>query len=349
MGVVRISGPRAIALAGTLLDRTEDLTPRHATLGRIVDDSHGATPSGIDQVVATFFPQPGSYTGEDVVELSAHGSPVLLDRIVSLVLVHGGRLAEPGEFTLRAFLNGRLDLLQAEAVADLVVAVTPLQARVAFDQLEGTMTGRIAEADRELLDLIARLEASLDFPEEGYHFIESGEVVRAVGKIVARIRALLSGAGTGRLIREGCQVVILGKPNVGKSTLFNYLVGSNRAIVAPEAGTTRDFITEVIDLDGLAVDVARTIADEVTGDGGDLVRITHSSKWSAGADALSRFLGIFRDHGRFGRAWADRVDSNAEGPERAGECAGQNLDAAFRGPVSGTATSAAAADTANID
>lgn len=258
VGVVRISGPRAIALAGTLLDRTEDLTPRHATLGRIVDDSHGATPSGIDQVVATFFPQPGSYTGEDVVELSAHGSPVLLDRIVSLVLVHGGRLAEPGEFTLRAFLNGRLDLLQAEAVADLVDAVTPLQARVAFDQLEGTMTGRIAEADRELLDLIARLEASLDFPEEGYHFIESGEVVRAVGKIVARIRALLSGAGTGRLIREGCQVVILGKPNVGKSTLFNYLVGSNRAIVAPEAGTTRDLITEVIDLDGLAVTLIDT-------------------------------------------------------------------------------------------
>ena len=245
-------------MAGKLLDRVEDLEPRYATLVRILDHEQGPTPSGIDQVVATFFPLPSSYTGEDVVELSAHGSPVLLERIVSLCLALGARLAEPGEFTLRAFLNGRLDLVQAEAVADLVDAVTPLQARVAFDQLEGTITKLIAEVDRELFDLIARLEASLDFPEEGYHFIESGEVARAVKGVLNKTNRLLSGASTGRLIRDGCQVVILGKPNVGKSTIFNRLVGSDRAIVAPKAGPTRDLVTEVIGLDGFALTLVDT-------------------------------------------------------------------------------------------
>ena len=165
----------------------------------------------------------------------------------------GARLAEPGEFTLRAYLNGRLDLVQAEAVADLVDAVTPLQARVAFDQLEGTVTGRITELDRQLFDLIARLEASLDFPEEGYHFVDPGAVAEAVGGIRRQVETLLDGAARGRLIREGCQVVILGTPNVGKSSLFNRLLGAERAIVTEVAGTTRDLVTDVTDLDGLAV------------------------------------------------------------------------------------------------
>src|SRR5205807_5381752 len=129
--------------------------------------------AAIDQVIATFFPGPRSYTGEDVVELSAHGSPVILRAIVSSAIDCGARLAEPGEFTLRAFLNGRLDLPRAEAVADLIEAVTPLQARAAFDQLEGTLTRTIGEIDRALFDLIARLEASVDFPDEGYHFLDA--------------------------------------------------------------------------------------------------------------------------------------------------------------------------------
>ena len=252
LGVVRLSGPGASTIAGALLDRSEPLRPRHATLARIVDQT-AVVSIAVDQVVATSFPRPGSYTGDDVVEICAHGSPVLLSRIVTLARAAGARLAEPGEFTLRAYLNGRLDLVQAEAVADLVEAVTPLQARVAFDQLEGTVTVRIRELDRQLFDLIARLEASLDFPAEGYHFVEAGEVVVVVGAIRGQVEALLDGAARGRLIREGCQVVILGKPNVGKSTLFNQLLGVVRAIVTPVAGTTRDLVTEVTDLDGLAV------------------------------------------------------------------------------------------------
>ena len=252
LGVVRLSGPRAAAIAGTLLGRSEPLRPRHATMARILDHTVGEG-AAIDQVVATAFPCPDSYTGDDVVEISAHGSPVVLDRIIALACARGARLAEPGEFTFRAYLNGRLDLVQAEAVGDLIDAVTPLQARVAFDQLEGTITGHIKDIESRLFDLIARLEASLDFPEEGYHFVEAGEVADGVGAVRLQVERLLKGAVRGRLIREGCQVVILGKPNVGKSSLFNRLLGVARAIVTPVAGTTRDLVTDMTDLDGLAV------------------------------------------------------------------------------------------------
>lgn len=271
LGVVRISGPRASAVAGALLDRARPLEPRRATVVRLVARSaRGSTP--VDRVVATSFPGPASYTGEDVVEISAHGSPVLLEQIVDLACRSGARLAGAGEFTLRAFLRGRLDLVQAEAVADIVDAVTPLQARVAFDQLEGTITGRIAEVDRELLDLTARLEASLDFPEEGYRFVEPGEVAGAIGELRRRVRELLAGADRGRLIREGCQVVVLGRPNVGKSSVFNRLLGACRAIVTPVAGTTRDLVTETVDLDGVAVSLIdsagiRATADPVEAEG----------------------------------------------------------------------------------
>ena len=265
LGVVRISGPRAVAVARALLDGPTFLQPRRATVTRLVLRA-GDAATAIDRVVATSFPGPGSYTGEDVVEICAHGSPVLLEQIVAHACRSGARLANPGEFTLRAFLHGRVDLVQAEAVADLVDAVTPLQARVAFDQLEGTVTERIADLDRRLLDLTARLEASLDFPEEGYHFIESSEVARSIAELSERVQALLAGAAAGRLIREGCRVVVLGRPNVGKSSVFNRLLGSSRAIVTPVAGTTRDLVTDTLDLEGLAVGLVDTAGIRATGD-----------------------------------------------------------------------------------
>ena len=226
----------------------------------------------IDEVVATYFPAPHSYTAEDVVEISAHGSVALLRDIVRAAIGAGARLAEPGEFTLRAFLNGRLDLVQAEAVADLVDAVTPLQARVAFDQLEGTLTRAIGALDRELFDLVARLEASVDFPDEGYHFVGPGEAGAALGGVRDGIDQLLATSASGRVIREGRHIAILGKPNVGKSSLFNQLVGTDRAIVAAGPGTTRDMLRETIDLDGIRlglVDTAgiRASDDEVEREG----------------------------------------------------------------------------------
>jgi tRNA modification GTPase len=280
IGVVRMSGPGARGVARAILTAGHDLEPRHATLTGVfaagtpalserAPDSRveGRTsPRRIDEVVATFFPAPHSYTAEDVVEISAHGSPALLREIVRAAIAAGARLAEPGEFTLRAFLNGRLDLVQAEAVADLVDAATPLQARVAFDQLEGTLTRAIGALDRDLFDLAARLEASVDFPEEGYHFVAPGEAAAALARVRDGIDALLATSASGRVIREGRHIAILGKPNVGKSSLFNRLVGTDRAIVASGPGTTRDMLHESIDLDGIRLALVDTAGIRVSED-----------------------------------------------------------------------------------
>jgi tRNA modification GTPase len=223
-----------------------ELAPRHATFTRLT-----AARGAADQVILTYFPAPHSYTGEDVVEISAHGSPVLLRAIVEAAMARGARMAEPGEFTLRAFLHERIDLVQAEAVRDLIEAVTPLQARAAYDQLEGTLTSEICRIDRRLFDLTVRLEASLDFPEEGYHFIESGDAARDIGALVSELDGLLGSAAQGRLIREGLQVVLAGRPNAGKSSLFNCLAGAGRAIVTDTPGTTRDLVTETVDVLGV--------------------------------------------------------------------------------------------------
>jgi tRNA modification GTPase len=178
--------------------------------------------------------------------------------VVRRALDAGARLAEPGEFTLRAFLNGKRDLIQSEAVADLIDAVTPLQARVAFDQLEGTLTRSIAAIDAALFDVIARLEASLDFPDEGYHFVEPSRAAGEIAGVMSAIDELLVDAAAGRVIREGATVVIAGRPNVGKSSVFNTLAGAERAIVTAIPGTTRDLVTETVDIDGIAVSLVDT-------------------------------------------------------------------------------------------
>jgi tRNA modification GTPase len=273
LGVVRISGSEAPRIAQRLTGRSEPWQPRHATFVTVAAGTalpttrgeswpgtrgQGQTAGLSDQAVVTFFPAPHSYTGEHVVEVGAHGSPVILRSIVEAAMAEGARLAEPGEFTLRAFLHGKLDLIQAEAVADLIDAATPAQARVAFDQLEGTLTAKIQEIESSLFDLVARLEASLDFPDEGYHFVARAGAAEELGDIRTRIAQLLAQAARGRLIREGAQIAIVGTPNVGKSSLFNALLNTNRAIVTAIPGTTRDLLTERADLGGLSVSLVDT-------------------------------------------------------------------------------------------
>ncbi len=282
IGVVRLSGPQAASIVCRFTNR-ERFEPRHATLVRVI----GEDGASIDHAVVTHFPSPHSYTGDDVVELSTHGSPVVLDAVVRAAVRAGARLANPGEFTLRAYLHGRIDLVQAEAVGELIDAVTPMQARVAFDQLDGTLTAQLREIDRALLDLIAPLEASLDFPEEGYHFIEPGAAATALDGIAASIDRLLADAACGRLIREGMTVAIAGRPNAGKSSLFNRLAGAARAIVTDVAGTTRDLLTERVDIAGVPFTIVDTAGlRQRAGDAIELEGIARAQQAVAAADVL---------------------------------------------------------------
>jgi len=312
IGVVRLSGPEAHAIAQRVTTHREAFEPRHATLTKVrlkpevttevrlkadatykiglADASSRTSSDTIDHAVVTYFPAPASYTGDDVVEISAHGSPVVLRAIVAAAIDAGARHAEPGEFTLRAFLNGRIDLMQAEAVADLIDAATPLQARAAFDQLEGTLTGTIREIDATLFDAIARLEASVDFPEEGYHFVEPDAIAHEIDVVLAKTRALLDEGRRGRLIREGVQVAIVGRPNVGKSSLFNALVGASRAIVTDVPGTTRDLVTEVIDLDGVRVTFVDTAGLRETADAIEAEGVARSKQSTDVADLVLQVI-----------------------------------------------------------
>lgn len=291
IGVIRISGPQATVVSQSILQLPGVLEPRRATVTAVVS-SPDRRP--VDQVVATFFPGPASYTGENVVEISGHGSPVMLQQIVHEAVSAGARLAEPGEFTLRAFLNERIDLVQAEAVGDVIQAVTPLQARAAFDQLEGTVSSRISEIESQLFDLVTRLEASVDFPEEGYHFVDHQAVSQEVKRLVDRTDLLLTDAHRGRMVREGAQVVIVGKPNVGKSTLFNRLLGAARAIVTDVAGTTRDLLTETLELDGIAITLVDTAGVR---SGGDVIESEGIARARAARD-VARLVVLVLDQSR---------------------------------------------------
>jgi tRNA modification GTPase len=286
LAVVRLSGPRAPSITSSLIERSAALEPRRATLVRVKGSGGppGRLGAGIDEAVVTFFPAPGSYTGEDLVEFSLHGSPVIAAEVIGSAVGAGARLAGPGEFTLRAFLNGRLDLTRAEAVQDLVEATTPQQARMAFDQLQGTLAERLAEIEALLFDLAARLEASADFPEEGYHFISPEETLASIRAVLTRMEALLADSRRGRLLREGVTVAVTGRPNVGKSTLFNRLIGVDRAIVTAVPGTTRDLLTEAVVLGGARMTLVDTAGVGTTYDPVEREGVARAERARASAD-----------------------------------------------------------------
>ncbi len=249
IGILRISGHDARAVAERLLKKVPDWTPWTASLSTLTDSDGRA----IDHVVVTYFAAPKSYTAEDVVEIACHGSPVVLRHALDRACRAGARLAEPGEFTLRAFLNGRIDLPRAEAIRDLIDSTTLYQARVAAHQADGSVSRRLKPLKDQMLELVALLEAGIDFAEDDVSVAPTEEIVRRLDPIIEGVGALAASFAYGKLVHDGLSLAIVGRPNVGKSSLFNRLLEQDRAIVTPTAGTTRDVVSESAAIEGIPV------------------------------------------------------------------------------------------------
>ena len=292
IGVVRLSGPYAIEIATRLIKLPHlPLETQRATLGAFVGADSGRV---LDQVVVTCFRAPHSYTGEDVAEISCHGAPVILAHLVECSLAEGARAAEPGEFTLRAFLNGRIDLTQAEAVRDLIESQTLYQARVAAQQLSGSVSARLKPHKQTLLELIARLEAGIDFAEDDVAVMEWREILTRLDGIARDLQKLVEGYEYGRIVREGLTLAIVGRPNVGKSSLFNRLLNEERAIVTPIPGTTRDTVAETANLEGIPLRFVDTAGVRDTHD--EVEKIGVERTYSAIADSDLRLLVLDASH-----------------------------------------------------
>jgi tRNA modification GTPase len=280
LGVVRLSGARARAIAEAVLRLpTGEWRPWQARLAELPDRA-GAV---IDRVVVTYFASPRSYTAEDVVEIGCHGSPVVLRWCVESALAAGARHAEPGEFTFRAFLNGRIDLPRAEAVRDLIDATTLYQARVAAQQAEGAVSRRIAPLKEQLLELIALLEAGIDFAEDDVEVAPAAEIERRIAPVLDGVERLAASFAYGSLVREGFSLAIVGRPNVGKSSLFNRLLEQDRAIVTDIPGTTRDLVSETASIGGIPVRLIDTAGIRESAERVESLGIERS--WSAMADS----------------------------------------------------------------
>ncbi|OPZ75108.1 MAG: tRNA modification GTPase MnmE [Firmicutes bacterium ADurb.Bin456] len=266
IGIVRMSGPDAAKIAGKIFragSRTDFLEERRKLVyGHIVDQKG----KDLDEVLLCYMPGPNTYTREDVVEINCHGGIVPLRRVLEEVLARGARLARPGEFSKRAFLNGRLDLAQAESVIDIIRSKTNDSLNLAVSQLRGKLSWKVNGIQKKLLGLLAQVEANIDFPEEDLEEVTGKAIVQTGEEIVAEMGEMIRGAATGRIYREGISTIIIGRTNVGKSSLLNALLRENRAIVTDIPGTTRDLIEEVINIRGIPLKVIDTAGLRETDD-----------------------------------------------------------------------------------
>ena len=306
IGVVRLAGPEARAIVAPMLRLKHLLEAGRAAFGELAEPDSGAPINAdvlsdgqgswagapalhsrrIDEVVVTFFAKPHSYTTDDIVEISAHGSPVVLRHIVELALARGARLAEPGEFTMRAFLNGRIDLTQAEAVRDLIESRTLFQAKVAAQQLEGALSHRLRPIKAELVQLIAQLEAGIDFAEDDVSVLPDATILEQLTAVRGPLETLAATFAYGKLVHEGLTLAIVGRPNVGKSSLFNRLVERERAIVTATPGTTRDLVSESVAIGGIPVKLVDTAGIRHALDEAESIGIRKSMEALADADLV---------------------------------------------------------------
>jgi tRNA modification GTPase len=288
IGIVRLSGLEAVTIASSLMRLAKPLVPTQAQLADILhpesEDTEHAT--RIDEAVATYFQAPNSYTREDVVEIAAHGSPVVLESLVRAAIGRGARLARPGEFTERAFLSGRIDLTQAEAVRDLIEAQTLYQAKIASEQMEGALSRRIQPIKQALVHLIAELEAGIDFAEDDIEVMAATMIASRLQAIMEPLQALAASFAYGRVVRDGISLSIVGRPNAGKSSLFNRLVQRERAIVTAAPGTTRDLVTERVSLGGIPLDLIDTAGLRTARDEAESIGIQKSREALADADVV---------------------------------------------------------------
>ena len=287
IGVVRLSGPAALSIARAMVRLQSFPVRRRRVHYGVIVDHEGKR---LDDALLTWFQAPASYTGEDVVEISAHGAPVVLHAVVDAAVRQGARLARAGEFTERAYLAGKLDLTAAEAVRDLIDAQTLDQARLAAQQLGGSLAREVAPLKQELVTLIATLEAGIDFAEDDLDTLSGAEVAGRIEPLLPPLALLEQSFTHGRLLREGLKLAIVGKPNAGKSSLFNRLLGRNRAIVTPVAGTTRDVVSESLVLDGIPIHLLDTAGLRDTADPIERIGVERTHEAIAEADFVLQMI-----------------------------------------------------------
>jgi tRNA modification GTPase len=315
IGVVRLAGPRALDIVKPMLRLKHELDPGKAVFAELIEpevpasaeevkiptidvqnaarvghplprESNRSESARIDEVVVTYFARPHSYTTDDIVEIAAHGSPVVLRHIMELCVAAGARLAEPGEFTMRAFLNGRIDLTQAEAVRDLIDSQTLYQAKVAAQQLEGALSRRLQPIKQHLVELIAVLEAGIDFAEDDVSVMPDAAILDRIAAVSEPLEELSATFAYGKIVHEGLTLAIVGRPNVGKSSLFNRLVERDRAIVTATPGTTRDLVSETVALGGIPVKLVDTAGIRDALDEAESIGIRKSKEALADADLV---------------------------------------------------------------